>query len=730
MLSCRACFRRHVQALDVPTAHVLRPRSHVRSIPAHHGARLLSTHQGVPSHVDDPDDGPRPRQDRWKRSGVAANVKKREDAALRNSNPNSNLNLRPTRDETPNLARLGHRDPRIPETDWNRRKRELRYLQDPLELATFVSNELRKDRVEEMLQLVIMASHSMECVVSWNHIVDHYLTKGRVTDAIKVYNDMKKRAQFPDAYTYTILLRGLSENAHLSGVLSKALSIYHSLSAPNSRVAPSIIHTNAALRVCARALDMDALWGIAGKIPESGPAAANARTYLTIINALRQSLLLNGPKGETAEQAASRKDRGIVEARRMWEGIVGRWRSADLIIDEELICAMGRLLLAGSRPRDWDDVLSLVEQTMDVPRFVPRLGTEERQLAGLPRLRAPNVPAQHRFDDDHLSPDSKGMRGDEFLALKPQGMSSMVPNALSYVRPGNNTLSLVQEVCLKTVASKASQDYWDALTDPGTYNVVPDLVSLHMRLRNIRQARASAQAVQLLQEQMIDKGIMPRPATYRIAMSSCVRDKNNHNSMKHATQILNTMLRLQEDVDAKAVTMFAELAVSFPLAKGSDLVDALTMLNPIVRNLRLQLSVGGQMRGNQGVGATYLKGNARQDAINALRRIHGVYDRLLYSNLIEEGQKASFKVEKAKLSSFIRRVMFKDGGDQSPAAKAVSEQELEPEEVDQHSYPKDTEDVVEKKTERDTRKVSERPRPLKYGWPNKPTRRTEREEAR
>jgi hypothetical protein len=202
---------------------------------------------------------------------------------------------------------------------------------------------------------------------------------------------MKKRAQFPDSYTYTIILRGLSINAHLSGVLSKALSVYHSLSAPNSRVEPSIIHTNAALRVCARALDMDALWGIAGKIPESGPQAANATTYLTIINAVRQNLLLDPPKGETAEETAERRERGIVEGRRLWEGIVARWRNADLKIDEELVCGMGRLLLIGSRPRDWDDVLSLLEQTMDIPRLVPRLGTPGREAAGLPRIKHPGT---------------------------------------------------------------------------------------------------------------------------------------------------------------------------------------------------------------------------------------------------------------------------------------------------------------------------------------------------
>lgn len=473
---------------------------------------------------------------------------------------------------------------------------------------------------------------------------------------------MKKRAQFPDSYTYTILLRGLSWNAHTSGVLSKALSIYHSLSAPNSRVEPSIMHTNAALKVCARAGDMDALWGVAGKIPENGPAAANAITYITILNAIRQSLLVDAPKGESEDETAARRERGIMEGRRMWEDIIGRWRRADLAIDEELVCAMGRLLLIGSRPRDWDDVLSLVEQTMDIPRLVPRLGSVERQGAGLPHVRAPNVPEQYRIDDDHLSPDNVPARGDEFLALTPQGVGSAVSSPLIYVRPGNNTLSLVQEACQKVVANKAAQEYWDLLTDPTTYKITPDLNNLNMRLRNLRQNRASSAAVQVLQQDMMNRAIRPPPGTFRIAMSTCVRDKNNHNSLKNGGQILGMMSKTLEDADPKTVTMYAGLVISFPLAKGSDFIDALTLLNPLVKNIRLQVGVGaGQTKYAGRRGPQYLKGEARQDAIDALKKVHGVYDKLLFSNLIAEESKSPFEKERARLSAFIQRVMFKGG---------------------------------------------------------------------
>lgn len=649
MLKCRACLWQCVQPFDRP-ADLQRLRRNVNPLIRQSQQRLQSTKvyrtETRPHYLNRVENLSQSKDEPWQKSASAENQKKWERTALRQS-PSRDVD----RQDTPNLTKLGRKPPHMTDTDWNRRKRELRHLQDPLDLAQFVRAELSKDKVEEMKQLVQMASHSMACVVSWNHIIDYHLAKSQVSHALKVYNDMKKRAQFPDSYTYTILLRGLSINAHQQGVLEKALSVYHSLYAPNSRVEPSIIHTNAALRVCARALDMDALWGIAAKIPETGPAAANATTYNTIINAIRQSMLLKVPADESAQERAVRKDRSIMEGRRLWEDVAGKWRNADLVIDEELVSSMARLLLVGARPRDWDDVLSLIEQTMDIPRLVPRLGTTERHEAGFPRLRAPDVPDEFKFEDGHLAPDQNSKRGEEFLPF-----TGSLTRHLAFVKPGNNTLSVLQEACLKIAAPKAAQQYWDMLADSASYDIKPDLNNLNQQLRNMRQNRASAAAAELLKNDILGNGLQPGPGTFRIAMSTCVRDKNNHNSLKHASQILHNMNETFEDADAKTVGMYADLALNFPLAKGQDLIDALTSLYPLVKNLRLQLGVGGEDRSGQGKrGASYLKGAPRQDAFTAIRKVYAVYDRLLLSNLIPEEQKQDFKKERARLSAFIRQ---------------------------------------------------------------------------
>jgi len=193
MLNCRACLWRCIQPLDVPaTTNVRRLGRNVN--PLAQGQRRLrhdmleyrTRHAQTISHREGgrkESEAPSPSyaEDSFRTSAFAANRKKREIAALRET---------PARYETPNLAKLGPRDPRISDSDWNRRKRELRHLQDPLDLATFVKKELSKGKVEEMLQLVRMACHSMQCIVSWNHIIDHQLANGRINDAFKVYNEV------------------------------------------------------------------------------------------------------------------------------------------------------------------------------------------------------------------------------------------------------------------------------------------------------------------------------------------------------------------------------------------------------------------------------------------------------------------------------------------------------------------------------------------------------------
>ena len=68
---------------------------------------------------------------------------------------------------------------------------ELRYLKDPVKLADHTVSLLRQDVHQKALEIVRLGSKRMECTVSWNHLVDYEMSKGRVNSAMKFYNEVQ-----------------------------------------------------------------------------------------------------------------------------------------------------------------------------------------------------------------------------------------------------------------------------------------------------------------------------------------------------------------------------------------------------------------------------------------------------------------------------------------------------------------------------------------------------------
>lgn len=76
--------------------------------------------------------------------------------------------------------------------------RELEFLKDPLKLADEVRRKLQRlrnpheesDSFDRVLSLVRLASKDTECVVSWNHIINHLMAKEKTNAAIKIFNEV------------------------------------------------------------------------------------------------------------------------------------------------------------------------------------------------------------------------------------------------------------------------------------------------------------------------------------------------------------------------------------------------------------------------------------------------------------------------------------------------------------------------------------------------------------
>ena len=531
---------------------------------------------------------------------------------------------------------------------------ELRYLNDPLKLAKNTLDLVRNDEYLKALDLVRLASRNMPCIVSWNHIIDYFMSKSKVAAAVKTYNEvgsasmlgnykplivlqMKKRAQPPDAYTYTLLLRGLADHTNFPQSLPRALTIYNSMYAENSPVRPSIIHTNAILKVCARAGDIDAIFEIAAKLPSRGRGAPDNRTFTTIINALRNAAWRDSEdlKHMNSSKRMEPVYRAVVQGRRMWSDIIGRWRNGEMLIDEEMVCAIGRLLLLGNTAEDWDDVFSLVEQTMGIERKIPLLGDPARKThLTAPRAVVPKPTISNSedlveiekeeistsFDYQYSGTDSsedanhqseestpytpttlqssfQPRRQNEFSAIPLTSSSS--PRQLA--RPSNSTLSLLIDTTIRIHAPAVAQSYWALLTSPSGHNVAPDAENLHMYLRLLRLARASRLAVALVADMnrpvtSNGLGITPQAKTFRIAMSTCVRDAKNRAAVTHAGSLLRCMVGVMEIPDLQTCTMcMALLEKTIELSDGQQwqsVLQGLKELEVVVNNFKSMFAYG------------------------------------------------------------------------------------------------------------------------------------------
>jgi hypothetical protein len=337
---------------------------------------------------------------------------------------------------------------------------------------------------------------------------------------------MKKRAQIPDEYTYGILLSGLARNSQFPNAVKRALSLYASMEAPDSNIPPSILHSNAVLKVCSQARDLDSMWELAGRLPQSGPLAPDKVTWTTLLTAIKD----NAEQRGLEKIPAKLREKAVLDGRRLWEDVAFHLKKGETEIDEQLVCTMGRLLLLGNHPKDWDDVFTLVEQTTGIPRQAPRLGTSRNPGSHIPTLKE---------ETTSRSQDIKGqLFGDVFDTVETvRGMTRVGRGGLSiFTKPGNNMLALLIEASLKVRSKHLAFKYWELLTEPqSSYRIAPDIENFHAYLRLLRVNRSSAQAVDLVCKQMPVAGVNPSRTAFNLAMTTCNRDTNNSNSFEHGT---------------------------------------------------------------------------------------------------------------------------------------------------------------------------------------------------
>ncbi|KAJ9317055.1 hypothetical protein DTO271D3_2794 [Paecilomyces variotii] len=451
---------------------------------------------------------------------------------------------------------------------------EIKWLQDPKELADRVARLLKGREPALAVALVRRAqTDGVRCQVAWNHLLHHCMDRDAPQAAFRFYNEMKKRGRKPDDRTYTIMLNGLGHTSKTRGFkpVDTALSIYKSIRSPN------ITHSNAMLNVCAHHGDMDTLWEVAGNLPEEGFGAPDQRTYTIILHAIKaiSQRDVSNINPSRVDDILKRKAAAVREGKKIWSDIVLQWKRGDLHMDRVLVSAMASLLVEGSSERDCYDVLALVNQTMGVPIYAPKppdvpqgkasalseeAFNEIKQRASHARNRATesfqtddsDIPFEGEEGEPLSESQEENLAEEEeeesfeglFDAVVPETTSNTknVSPVPSYAELHNSVLTLVLTACrLMTQGIGPAKRYWQYFTEEShERRIQPDSHSFHEYLRLLRVGRSSRLALEIIRDQMIPADAV-EGKTFRIALSTCRRDRKNPNVFQIANEMLDLM---------------------------------------------------------------------------------------------------------------------------------------------------------------------------------------------
>lgn len=343
---------------------------------------------------------------------------------------------------------------------------------------------------------------------------------------------MKKRGQFPNAQTYTILFRGLAKSQHPRNAVAEATKLYNLLK-NDRRLQPNIIHVNAILHVCSRAFDIDQLFLVAGDMENLGLTPTTA-TYGSIFNAMRMYVRR---EYQSLDRDTEREgiEKMLDRANKIWVEVMEKWQQGKIRLDESLICTIGRLQLLDKNRGKKLQVLSLLEKTMNIPNLVVR--------------EHPPKPA----DAEKTTTTTTTATPSDTAAV-----TTSKPKA-AFVTPGQNTLALILTTLLTARKTSAAAPYWNLFVND--MKLVPDNDNWLRMIGMLKLSKSSAQAAQILDTLPAD-GIEVEARSFAIAMEACVRDNINPHVMTHATRILRTMqARLAPEPDLQTMRLYLRVAL-------------------------------------------------------------------------------------------------------------------------------------------------------------------------
>ncbi|KAI9167356.1 Pentatricopeptide repeat-containing protein 2 [Paramyrothecium foliicola] len=421
-------------------------------------------------------------------------------------------------------------------------RKEMQHLtMDPFKVAQHVRGTLKLGRFDEALLLTQKVSKDMQAVVSWNALLLYLGENDKLDRAIKVYNDMKKRSQLPDVYTYTVLFKACMASSHPKRAVAEATRLYNIL-LRDTRLQPNTLHLNAVLNVCAKAHDLDAMFMMADSINETS-RKADQWTYTIILNALcshiRQQL-----KDLPFQQRKANIDKVVGQAKSLWVEVMDKWRKGEIRLDEDTVCAMGRVLLLANTRDEKRALFDILQQTMNMPNLTK-------------------------------STEGNGFANKDMEDISAGGPPVPAPQAQAfYVVPTQRTLTMVLNALTTLQLTTTGIKYWNLMVRH--YGVVPDSVNWSDLFTMLLVGKSSANAVASL-KLVPDKHLTP--GLYQKAIKTCLADNINSNVLENANEILDSMHTRLPVPDLLVLRLYVRLALSAhknfrDQAKAGDVTSA------------------------------------------------------------------------------------------------------------------------------------------------------------
>ncbi|KAK9377691.1 uncharacterized protein V1513DRAFT_476590 [Lipomyces chichibuensis] len=201
--------------------------------------------------------------DTRRQSKLEFKIHSEEDAKQAHTKHMGRVTTKPwSKSDTRSSGKPNTRDNLTFETKGSRtqKKKQVTRKWDPYVLAEKTKKALEKGKLTDAVTLA--RDGRDRSTVSWNYIIQYEFQNKHVSAALGYFNEMRKRGAAPNDRTFTMVLNGLAINADTAATaVQKCLRIFAYIT-DQKRVKVNNFHLNSALKVCASASDVDAMWQV------------------------------------------------------------------------------------------------------------------------------------------------------------------------------------------------------------------------------------------------------------------------------------------------------------------------------------------------------------------------------------------------------------------------------------------------------------------------------------